>query len=458
VHVMAKLVSTYLRDNRNRDAKRVLLCVDSDQLISTLERSTRYSTIAFGKSAAAAEKHARERGSTFLPAIFVLTTFLPAIFCTIPLVSLHAASHIHIHRHRSPIVPSPSHHRSNLYTPMLSNQPTMRASNIIERRMSHSTTSFHLLLLMSLLLSSPPTWAGAFNCRGSASCGERRTSWSTAAATDPSRLSRYYGSLASSSSSSLPSLVQLPLWDIPRGGGEAVNLNDETGPGADSPSMAFSSVSSTTLLQTASTFPTLSSVSLLLKTAGSFYARYLTLYPILTKSLTAGIIFGFSDWVAQIIEKKNQDDGTAPTTASVSVSAPDGRARIISSFLVGTLFFGPAAHAWYAAIFSLLPSTTLPSTLTKAALGQVIFGPLFTCVYFLANMLSRPDGFQSFTLASYKNKIVSDLPGVWKSGLGYWPLVDLIGYAVVNPNFLPLYVNGASFVWTVYLSGVTNKK
>ena len=325
--------------------------------------------------------------------------------------------------------------------------------------MSHSTTSFHLLLLMSLLLSSPPAWAGAFNCRGSASCGERRTSWSTAAATDPSRLSRYYGSLASSSSSSsLPSLVQLPLWDIPRGGGEAVNLNDETGPGADSPSMAFSSVSSTTLLQTASTFPTLSSVSLLLKTAGSFYARYLTLYPILTKSLTAGIIFGFSDWVAQIIEKKNQDDGTAPTTASVSVSAPDGRARILSSFLVGTLFFGPAAHAWYAAIFSLLPSTTLPSTLTKAALGQVIFGPLFTCVYFLANMLSRPDGFQSFTLASYKNKIVSDLPGVWKSGLGYWPLVDLIGYAVVNPNFLPLYVNGASFVWTVYLSGVTNKK
>jgi hypothetical protein len=35
---MAKLVSTYLRDNRNRDAKRLLLCVDSDQLISTLSR------------------------------------------------------------------------------------------------------------------------------------------------------------------------------------------------------------------------------------------------------------------------------------------------------------------------------------------------------------------------------------------------------------------------------------
>ncbi|KAL7446032.1 hypothetical protein ACHAXH_009846 [Discostella pseudostelligera] len=208
-------------------------------------------------------------------------------------------------------------------------------------------------------------------------------------------------------------------------------------------------------MQAASTFPTLSSVSSLLKSAGSFYARSLTLYPILTKSLTAGIIFGFSDWVAQLIEQKNQDGTTTTTTSS---SAPDGRSRILASFLVGTLFFGPAAHAWYAAIFTLLPSTTLPSTLTKAALGQVIFGPCFTCVYFLANMLSRPNGFQSFTLSSYKNKIISDLPSVWMSGLGFWPLVDLLGYAYVNPKYMPLYVNGASFVWTVYLSGVTNKK
>lgn len=337
---------------------------------------------------------------------------------------------------------------------------TMRTFNNIGRR-SCTAASFLFFLTMSLLFSSPPAWAGAFNCRGSVPCYGRRTYWSSSAAApsssssyNPSRFVRY-GSLSSSLTSSLPSLVQLSLWDVPRGGGErGVNPNGGTLANDELSSESLSAVSSaSTLLQATTTFSTLSTVSSLLHSAVSCYADSLILYPILTKSITAGVIFGFSDWVAQVIEQKKQD-GTDTTSSSSS----DGRSRIVASFLVGTLFFGPAAHAWFAAVFALLPSTTLLSTLAKAALGQVIFGPLFTCVYFLANMLSRPNGFQSFTFSSFKHKIVSDLPSVWKSGLGYWPLVDLIGYGYVNPNYMPLYVNGASFVWTVYLSGVTNKK
>lgn len=353
----------------------------------------------------------------------------------------------------------PSHTSSSSHAPHWTQSTlTMRTFNNIGKR-SYTTTSFPHFLIMSLLLSSAPAWAGAFNCRGRVPvpCHRRRTYWSAAAAPssdDPSRFIRY-GSLSSSLTSSLPSLVQLSLWDIPRGGGErAVDPNGGTF--ADDGSESISVVSSaSTLLQAATTLPKLSTVSSLLKSAVSCYAGSLTIYPILTKSITAGVIFGFSDWVAQVIEQKKQD-GT-DTTSSTSLSS-DGLSRIVASFLVGTLFFGPAAHAWFAAVFALLPSTTLLSTLAKAALGQVIFGPLFTCVYFLANMLSRPSGFQSFTFSSFKNKIVSDLPSVWKSGLGYWPLVDLIGYGYVKPNYMPLYVNGASFVWTVYLSGVTNKK
>ena len=41
------------------------------------------------------------------------------------------------------------------------------------------------------------------------------------------------------------------------------------------------------------------------------------------------------------------------------------------TFLVGLLFFGPAANAWYSMIFKVLPSTSLISTLKKAILGQV---------------------------------------------------------------------------------------
>lgn len=80
-----------------------------------------------------------------------------------------------------------------------------------------------------------------------------------------------------------------------------------------------------------------------------------------------GIIFGLSDWCAQLIENGGGNDDTdkSVTTKNIVYS------RIVMTFLVGLLFFGPAANAWYSMIFKVLPSTSLISTLKKAILGQV---------------------------------------------------------------------------------------
>ncbi|KAL7482750.1 hypothetical protein ACHAW6_008413 [Cyclotella cf. meneghiniana] len=194
----------------------------------------------------------------------------------------------------------------------------------------------------------------------------------------------------------------------------------------------------------ASVVPPLSSA---LHAAATFYTRQLSLRPILTKSLTAGIIFGLSDWVAQLIESKGQKEAADDNKEPVVFS------RILSAFLVGLLFFGPAANAWYEMIFRVLPSTSLLSTLQKAALGQIFFGPTFTCVFFGAGMIESG----TFSLGGWWNKIRNDLPGVWASGLGFWPLVDFVSYKVVPVQWIPLFVNFCSFVWTIYLSLVANK-
>jgi len=125
---------------------------------------------------------------------------------------------------------------------------------------------------------------------------------------------------------------------------------------------------------------------------------------------------------------------------------------VLTAFLVGLLFFGPAAHLWYEMIFRLLPSTSLLSTLQKALLGQVFFGPAFTAVFFGAGMIRTGE----FTLGGWLSKVRADLPGVWASGLGYWPLVDFVSFKVVPVRWIPLFVNFCSFVWTIYLSGVAN--
>jgi len=57
----------------------------------------------------------------------------------------------------------------------------------------------------------------------------------------------------------------------------------------------------------------------------------------------------------------------------------------------------------------------------------------------------------SFSLGAWVSKIRSDLPAVWASGLGFWPVVDFISYKVVPVQWIPLFVNFCSFVWNISL-------
>jgi protein Mpv17 len=62
-----------------------------------------------------------------------------------------------------------------------------------------------------------------------------------------------------------------------------------------------------------------------------------------------------------------------------------------------------------------------------------------------------------FTIGNWVQKIKNDLPGAWLSGAAFWPLVDLISYSMIPIKFIPLFINGMSFVWTIYLSLIANR-
>jgi protein Mpv17 len=189
----------------------------------------------------------------------------------------------------------------------------------------------------------------------------------------------------------------------------------------------------------------LAPVTSALRSAGTSYSHLLGTRPILTKAVTASLIFGLSDWSAQQIEGSG-DDGKTKKEKDWT--------RIVTASLVGLLYFGPAAHAWYETIFKILPGTSLVSTLQKAALGQLLFGPSFTCVFFATSLLQSG----TFSLGSWLQKIRQDLPGAWAAGLSFWPLVDLVSYSLIPAKWIPLFVNFCSFVWTIYLSMVANRR
>jgi protein Mpv17 len=192
-------------------------------------------------------------------------------------------------------------------------------------------------------------------------------------------------------------------------------------------------------------------MSSIIAALANFYMSQVRQAPIRTKSLTAGLIFGLSDYLAQRLEsprKPNQAASSSPTTTK-SLDAK----RLWTSVGVGLLYYGPAAHFWYDFVFRIMPGTNLASTLQKAALGQVLFGPAFTCVFFAASLWRS----KQLTLSNWVNKIRNDLPGAWMAGLGFWPLVDLVSYSLIPKDYIPLFVNACSLVWTVYLSLVANR-
>ena len=152
----------------------------------------------------------------------------------------------------------------------------------------------------------------------------------------------------------------------------------------------------------------------------------------MTKSLTAGLTFFLSNYCAQRIESTSSSPSEdRKITRNTTGQEPWCPVPWDCSTLVQR-----HAHACCEWIFTRHITRLLCRQ--KAALGQVIFGPSFTCVFFAISL--RQSG--SFTLWNWLTKIKNDLPFI--SGAGFWPLVDLDSYSLIPIKFIPLFINMCS--------------
>jgi protein Mpv17 len=110
----------------------------------------------------------------------------------------------------------------------------------------------------------------------------------------------------------------------------------------------------------------------------------------------------------------------------------------------------PPRSQWLEMITRVVPGFGVKATLIKTLMGQSMFGPTITSVFFAASLIST-NGLAS-GLQLLPAKIRQDLLKTWAAGLGYWPFVDLICYSLVPVKWIPLGYNVASFFWTIFLS------
>ena len=175
------------------------------------------------------------------------------------------------------------------------------------------------------------------------------------------------------------------------------------------------------------------------------YARALHTSPLLTKAASSSLVFGASDWCAQ---------GLEALPGGSSTDWP----RLLTCALIGALF-GPAAHFWYGQMQRSFPRQRARDTLCKTVLGQTIFGPCFTVLFFAATLCEQASGVGG--LLQLRRRLGRDFLPTQLAGLGFWSTVDLLSYSCVVPRlgeaWIPLFASAGNFVWTVYLSGVSAK-
>merc|ERR1739838_678036 len=165
------------------------------------------------------------------------------------------------------------------------------------------------------------------------------------------------------------------------------------------------------------------------------YQRLLKANPILTKSITSGIIACAGSSLSQVL---------AGGAVSMKVSR---------SFLIfGSLVTGPVTHYLYIALDRLFPGTGLAKSLLRVLTDRLIFSPafLFLTIYLLGRLqgLSHKDA-----LDGVKEKYVSSLFANWK----IWTIPQIININMVAPQYRVLFANLVALVWNFYLASAKKK-
>ncbi|KAL1296114.1 hypothetical protein HN51_056867 [Arachis hypogaea] len=164
-----------------------------------------------------------------------------------------------------------------------------------------------------------------------------------------------------------------------------------------------------------------------------WYLGMVKSWPILTKSVTSALIYIAADLSAQTIVRQSQDSYDFVRTLRMAG--------------YGMIILGPTLHFWFNFVSKLFPKRDLLSTLKKMVMGQTIYGPAMTIVFFSLN--ARLQGESSTEIAA---RLKRDFLPTFLSGVMYWPFCDFITFRFVPVHLQPLVTNSFSYLWTIYMT------
>lgn len=119
----------------------------------------------------------------------------------------------------------------------------------------------------------------------------------------------------------------------------------------------------------------------------------------------------------------------------------------------GLLILGPSQHLWFNFLSQILPKRDIVTIMKKIVVGQVIYGPSITTIFFSYNAVLRGESAQEIVA-----RLKRDLLPTFKTGVLYWPICDFLTFKFVPVHLQPLMNSTCSYVWTVYLTYMASLK
>ncbi|KAL4422648.1 hypothetical protein ABPG75_008845 [Micractinium tetrahymenae] len=172
----------------------------------------------------------------------------------------------------------------------------------------------------------------------------------------------------------------------------------------------------------------------ILELAWRRYLQQLEKRPLKTKAVTAGVLAGVSDLLAQRL--------------SGSTGAGINWRRTLAIALYGVVWSGPAGHFWQQILERLFPDQKDPlRSVKKVVVDQLTFGPLCNGL-FLAFMAGVVEG---RGWAGTRDKLRREFAGVQQRGWRLWPLASFISQQFVPLQLRVLWLNAVAFLWSLFL-------
>ncbi|XP_051964733.1 peroxisomal membrane protein 2 [Xyrauchen texanus] len=172
------------------------------------------------------------------------------------------------------------------------------------------------------------------------------------------------------------------------------------------------------------------------------YLILLKKYPIITKSVTSGILSALGNLLSQALESSKNNKENSPRK-KVNVLGP------VHFAIYGLVITGPVSHYFYQLLEVLMPSTVPYSLIKRLLLERLIFAPAFLLLFYVVM-----NALEGKKLAELQKKLKTSYWPAMKMNWKVWTPFQFININYIPVQFRVLFANLFALFWYAYLASV----